>query len=447
MRFSLPTIISLLVSALYNIIDQIFIGHGVGFIGNGATNVIFPLMTISMAFAFMTGAGGAAYFSIKLGEKDEVTARKAVENSVFLLVVFGITIGLVSSIFLKPICSLFGATDAIMPYSLAYGRIITMGLPIFIVGLGLNSILRADGSPAYSMHSMMLGAIINVVLDPIFIFVFKMGVQGAAIATVLGQIATLIFSVSYLFKFKHFSLNFREFKPDFEAMKKSLTLGTSSFITQVSIMIVIVTFNNLLVHYGAQSKYGAEIPLTVLGIVMKVYQILIAIFVGFAIGSQPIVGYNYGAKNYDRVLRTFSASATAATIVSVIGFIVFFFFPQYVIALFGSENPLYVEFAITCFRTFLLLCAVNGFQIVSGIFFQSIGHPKEAAFLSLSRQIIFLLPPAFILPHFLGVKGILWAGPVGDGISFLVALVMVLVKIARLKREEKERGDLTEIAC
>ena len=305
MKFAVPCVISLLVNSLYNIVDQIFIGWGVGYLGNGATNVVFPITIIALAFASMIGDGGAAFLSLKLGEGDIDSAKKGVGNAVIMVTVVSIALMAVFLIFINPILTLFGATDALRSYALEYGYIIGMGLPFMMIPTALNSMIRADGSPKYAMFSMILGAVINTVLDPIFIFVFHMGVQGAAIATVLGQVGSFIVSVAYLFRFKTFHVDTSAFRLRAKNCKNVLSLGISSFITQIAITIVMALSNNLLASYGAQSVYGAEIPLTAMGIVMKVNQILISILVGISTGAQPIIGFNYGSKNFLRVRKAF----------------------------------------------------------------------------------------------------------------------------------------------
>ena len=307
-KFSIPCIISLLVNSLYNMVDQIFIGWGVGYLGNGATNVVFPLTMICLAFALMLGDGASSYFSLKLGEKKKEEATKGVGNGITMSIIIAILFCAITLIFLPQLLNLFGCTDALRDYALKYGGIIAIGLPFMIIGTTLNSIIRADGSPKYAMTSMVLGAILNIILDPIFIFVFKMGVEGAAIATILSQFITFILNVLYIKKFKSITLNKESFKIKLNVARKVVTLGISSFITQMSFVFVVAVENNLLAKYGAESKFGREIPITVLGIVMKISQILNSIIIGISAGSQPIFGYNYGARKFDRVKQTLSIS-------------------------------------------------------------------------------------------------------------------------------------------
>ena len=389
-KFAIPCVISLLVNSLYNIVDQIFIGWGVG-------NAIVMVTVVS----------------------------------ILLLVVF--------LVFIDPILTLFGATDTLRPYALEYGYVIGAGLPSMMIPAALNSMIRADGSPKYAMFSMILGAVINTVFDPIFIFVFHMGVRGAAIATVMGQVASFIFSVVYVFRFKSIHLSLSALRLNGKICQTILGLGISSFITQIAITVVMALTNNLLAAYGADSVYGSEIPLTATGIVMKVNQILISILVGISTGAQPIIGFNYGSKNYERVKKSFDIALIASEIVAVIAFLIFQFSPMTVVSLFGSEDGLYNEFAVMAFRIFLLFCPLTGFQTVAAIYLQAIGKPVKSAILSLARQIIFFIPAAVILPMFLGVTGVLWTGPVADGLAFVMALGLIIYERKLLKTAEASK--------
>lgn len=433
-KFAIPCVISLLVNSLYNIVDQIFIGWGVGYLGNGATNVVFPITIIALALSLMIGDGGAAYLSLKLGEGDVESAKKGVGNAVAMVTIVSIVLLVVFLVFIDPILTLFGATDVLRSYALEYGYVIGIGLPFMMIPAAVNSMIRADGSPKYAMFSMALGAVINTILDPVFIFIFQMGVRGAAIATVIGQVATFLVSVAYLFRFKTFRLARASLRLHGKTCKKVLSLGISSFITQIAITIVMALTNNLLADYGADSIYGSEIPLTAMGIVMKVNQILISILVGISTGAQPIIGFNYGAKNFARVKKAFDIALVASEVVAILAFLIFQFAPMSVVSLFGSEEGLYNEFAVMSFRIFLLLCPLTGFQTVAAIYLQAIGKPAESALLSLSRQIIFFVPTAVILPMFMGVTGVLWTGPVADGLAFVLALVLIVYERKQLKK-------------
>ena len=436
-KFAIPCVISLLVNSLYNIVDQIFIGWGVGYLGNGATNIVFPITIVALSLSLMIGDGGAAYLSLKLGEGDIESAKKGVGNAIVLVTVVSILLAAVFLIGINPILDLFGATDVLRPYALQYGTIIGLGLPFMMIPGAINSMIRADGSPKYAMFSMALGAVINTIFDPVLIFVFHMGVQGAAIATVMGQVASFVFSVIYLPRFKTLRFDLGSFRLQPRTCVRIASFGISSFITQFAITIVMALTNNLLASYGAQSVYGSEIPLTATGIVMKVNQILISILVGIAVGTQPIIGYNYGSKNYLRVKKALDIAFMISEIISIIAFLVFQFTPMTIVSLFGSEEGLYNEFAVMAFRIFLLLCPFTGFQTVVSVYLQAVGKPIKSAILSLARQIIFFVPAALILPRFLGVAGVLWTGPVADGLAFLLSLGLLIYERSQLKVAER----------
>ncbi len=435
-RFSIPCIISMLVNSLYNMVDQIFIGHGVGMLGNGATNVVFPISVIALAVSLMFGDGSSAFLSLKLGEKKEDEAANGVGTGILLSIIISIIFTLITYIFLNNLLNLFGCTPALKEYATSYGRIITLGLPFVIIGTTLNSIIRADGSPKYSMFSMVLGAVLNIILDPIFIFIFKKGVEGAALATIISQIVTFILNVLYLKKLKTIKLTSETLKPKWNYIKKVTLLGTSSFITQMSIVLVIAVENNLLGKYGASSSFGSEIPITVLGIVMKISQILYSVIIGLSVGAQPIFGYNYGSGKKERVKETLKIVLRVSLIITLISFILFQTIPDKLILLFGSGDDKYIEFACLTFRIYLMLVIANGIQMPAGIFFQAIGKSTKSAILSLSRQVLFLIPAMFILGRIFGLMGILYAGPVADGVAFILSALFLTLEIKALSKEK-----------
>ena len=433
-KFSIPCIISLVVNALYNIVDQIFIGQGVGYLGNGATNVVFPITVIGLAFALMFGDGASAYLSLKLGEKKKEEAAKGVGNGIVIAIIVSILFCAITLIFLPQLLNLFGCTDALRDYAIGYGWIIAIGLPFSMIGTTLNSIIRADGSPKFAMASMVTGAILNIILDPIFIYVFHMGVEGAAIATIFSQFVTFILNVFYMRKLKTIKLNKEALKLKFSVVRRVAALGISSFITQMTFVILISVENNLLGKYGVNTKYGSEIPITVVGIVMKVNQILSSIILGVAVGAQPIFGYNYGARKFDRVIKTLKMVLGISVVISTIAFILFQTIPDKLISIFGSGDANYMEFACLTFRIYLMLCICNGVQIPAGIFFQAIGKSSRSAILSLSRQIVLLIPAMFILSSIFGLMGVLYAAPVADGIAFILAATLLILAVKKLKK-------------
>lgn len=313
-----------------------------------------------------------------------------------------------------------------------------------MIATALSSIIRADGNPRYSMISMVAGAVLNIILDPIFIFVFKMGISGAAWATVISQLATFILNIDYMKRFKTIKLTKEDFKLKFSIIKRITMLGISSLISLASAVVVMSIQNNLLAKYGENSRFGAEIPITVLGIVMKITQILNSIILGVATGAQPIMGYNYGAEKYDRVKSTLKLVLKVNFVIATIAFILFQTIPEQLISIFGKGDELYTEFACIAFRIYLLLYILSTVQLAAGIFFQSIGKSIKSAWISLSRQIIILIPAMFILGKFFGVEGILYSGPVGDGVAFLLSAILIVIDLKKLGKEKYQSSSLID---
>ena len=443
LSFAIPSVISMLVNSIYNIVDQIFIGQNVGYLGNAATNVVFPLVVVATALALLFGDGASSFLSLSLGEKDIKKAKKGIGATISAVFILAIVLFLICFIFLPQLLQLLGATENTMQYALDYGRIIVIGFPFMIIYTALNSIIRADGSPKYSMVSMASGAILNIVLDYLFVVVFEWGIEGAAIATVIGQVVSFIISFSYLFRFKSFKLKLKDLKIN-STIKKVASYGVSSAITQLTIVAVVIVMNNALTKYGADSKYGEDIPLSVYGIVMKVNQIFMSIVIGIAVGGQPIIGYNYGANNIPRVKETIKTIIKIICVVGIIATIGFQFFGKQIISIFGSESDLYNEFAVLCFRFNLMLTLLNSFQIFCGILFQSLGKPKYAAICSLSRQIIFLIPAILIFGYFFGVMGCICAGILADALAFILATILFARVYKKLGKEKLKKENIEE---
>lgn len=437
LRFSVPCIMSLIVSALYNIVDQIFIGWGVGYLGNGATNVVFPITVISLALALMIGDGCAAYLSLCLGQKRTEDAADSVGNAALLSALVGLVMALLFWIFKEQILLAFGATENNIAYAREYFDYIILGIPFYVFGNAVNSIIRADGSPAFAMVSTLVGCIMNVILDPVAIFILGWGMRGAALATIAGQIVTAILGVGYLAHAKSFSLIRDSFKLQGRLLKSFLPLGISSFLTQISIVITMFVMNNTLVVYGAASKYGADIPLTVVGIVMKVYQIVISVVIGIAAGCQPIIGYNYGLGAVGRVRDIYKIMLKTEIIVGMISMLLFELFPLQIISIFGSESGLYNEFAVITFRIYMLTIIIGCVQKSTSVFLQAIGCPMLSMSLSLLKDFIVSVPAIIILPYFLGVTGAVWSAPLADIIS-LVAVILFMKHVWAGKLANKE---------
>ncbi len=439
LKFSLPTVVSLLATALYNIVDQVYIGWGVGYLGNAATNVTFPLVSITMALSLLIGNGCAANFSLSLGQGDKERAAQYVGNALALQSGVGLALAILATIFLEPLLMLFGTTDKVMAYALSYGRIILLGTPMVMVTMGLSNIIRADSSPRYAMWSSLLGAIMNVVLDPIFIFSWglDMGVAGAAWATVISQVASFLISVAYIKKFRCIALAKRHLALRWSVVRPIATLGASSLLNHTTLTVIQIVVNNSLAYYGAQSHYGAEIPLSALGIVMKVNQIMMSLLVGIAIGGQPITGYNYGAGNFHRVRQVYFASVTMATVCAFGAFLVFQFAPDLIIGVFGHENDLYNDFARLCFRIYLFMVPLMGFQTVTAVYFQATGRPGKSIVLTLIQRLGFMVPACLILPLFWGLRGLLFSAPVADSLAMVVTVCYILPELKRLRSMEQ----------
>lgn len=437
LNFSIPCIISMLVGALYNIVDQIFIGWGVGYLGNTATNIVYPFTVIALSLALLFGDGASALFSLSLGSKDDKKVSKSIGNAVITLVLVSLVLTLFGFIFKSNILKLFGVTEASFDFANDYLTVILIGIPFYVIGQGLNGIIRADGSPRYAMIATLSGAILNIILDPIAIFALGMGIKGAAIATIVGQIVTFILTVLYFRKSKKFKLSKDSLKPDKEVIKREALLGVSSFITQISIVLVIAVCNNLVVKYGSLSKYGADIPLSAIGIVMKVFGIVIALVIGTSIGGQPIIGFNYGAGNKKRVKEIFNLIIRTNLFVGVIAFIVFQVFPQAIINIFGSESELYNEYALYCFRIYLSGITLTCITKTCSIYLQAIGKSFKSMFISVMRDVVLFIPALIVLAKMFGIVGMLWAALVADVIAFIIAIFMTF--------ERKNKVSISEV--
>lgn len=436
-QFAIPSIISMVVSSLYNIVDQIFIGQGVGYLGNAATNVAFPLTTICMAICLMLGIGTASRFSLNLGAKNYDKVRSVVGNAIVCMIGAGVLYEVIVQAFLPVLLVAFGATETIMPYALEYTRIITVGIPFLIAGNISSNMIRADGSPQYSMVCMVVGAIVNTVLDPIFIFICKWGVAGAAWATIIGQVVSCIVAVRYLFHFKHVDLHKEDIRFSFEETKDTCAIGISAGINQLAILLVQIVMNNSLTHYGALSIYGADIPLAACGIVMKTNGILMSFVIGISQGMQPIVGFNYGAKKFDRVKRVLKLALLSNFVISFIFWFLYEFQTGLLLSIFGSQDGLYFEFAQIFMRVFLSMSLFNGIQILSSGFFSSIGKPMKGMILSLTRQVLFFVPCALIFGKMFGLNGIMFAGPISDGVALVVAIFLLSREMMHLTKQSE----------
>ena len=433
-KFAIPAIISMLVSALYNIVDQIFIGQGVGMLGNAATNVAFPVTTIATALALLLGIGGASNYNLEMGAGREKKASSIAGTALSTLVITGVILAVAVLLFLRPLLSLFGATTDVMPYAVDYLGITAVGLPFYALSIGGNHIVRADRSPTYSMTCVLTGAIINTILDPLFIFGFGWGIKGAAWATVIGQVVSGILVIIYFGKFRKMYLGMSMLKPSLECLKAIISLGMASCINQIAMAVVQIVLNNILRYYGGLSVYGSDIPIACVGVISKVNQVFMAICIGISQGCQPIWGFNYGAKKYDRVRLAYRYSVTACTVIATIFFLCFQLFPHQIVSIFGTGSDLYFQFAERYLKIFMFMTFANGIQPMSSGFFTSIGKAKLGIVMSLTRQVLFLLPLIIIFSLILGIDGVMYAGPIADAAAFVLAILFARRELVAMKK-------------
>lgn len=443
LSFAIPCVISMLINSVYNIVDQIFIGKGVGTLGNAATNVIFPLVIIANAISGLIGNGASANLSLRLGEKKEDEAKKCIGSAITLTIIVSIVFSIIIYLLLPNLVYLLGCTENVYHYALDYGRIILIGAPFMITYSAIASIIRADGSPKYSMILLVVGAIINIILDPILIFNFNMGVKGGAIATVVGQVVSCIMALVYIPKIKSVKLEKSDFKLD-KSITRTLGLGLSSFITQATVLALFVFMNNIMTKYGATSKFGSDIPLSVYGVISKINSLYISTILGISIGSQPIIGFNYGAGNYSRVRETLKKVLVINMIVGIIFNTIFFLFPTELAGIFISKTDhsydLFMEFAVLMCRSFLLVCCLNFLEMTTSIVVQSLGNVKKATAVSFIRQIILFIPIALILCILCkkGIYGALYAGCISDSITFVISIFILLSEYKKLKDDNQD---------
>lgn len=439
--FALPAVVGMLVNAVYNIVDQIFIGQGVGYLGNAATTVAFPIVSIVLAMATLIGAGGSAYAAIKLGEKREEEAERTLGTVFILSLIGGIAMAIIGLVFLTPILTLFGATPSNMEYSRQYAAIMMIGLPFNVLGISLSNMARTDGSPKLSMYSIVIGALLNCVLDPLYIFVFGWGVAGAALATIQSQILSAVVLMFYFWK-KGKSMRFRKKNMVFDGYiaKRVSSLGISSCITQSAQAVMQIIMNNSLVYYGNLSIVGGDVALSSMGIVLKISMIIISFCIGIGVGSQPIMGFNRGAQLPKRIKKCYMLAVGSSTVIVLIGWLICETMPHIILNVFGSADANFTDFATKAMRIYLFGIFASGFQIVTTNYFQATGQPLKASILSMLRQLLLLIPLIVVLPMFFGVDGILFAGPIADITSGIIVSFFAFHEIKKLnewiKRDE-----------
>ena len=435
-RYAVPCIISLLVGALYNIVDQIFIANAsyLGSYGNAANTVVFPLTVVALAIAVMIGDGCCAFVSISLGKKEQKMAKKSVGNSVVMILAGSIVLTAVYLIFSEQIIAMFDGTvnSETFRHSKEYFFYISLGIPFYMFGQAMNPIIRADGNPKFAMISTLAGAVLNIIFDPVFIFVFRWGMMGAAVATVLGQVVTAALAVWYLLRMKIIKPAREDYRLSRFVCGRTLLMGITSFLSQISLVAAMAAINNMLRKYGAMDAvFGqeefAQIPMAVVGIVMKFFQIVISIVVGMAAGCIPIVGFNMGAGKKDRVRELFTKLLIAEVTVGLIAFILAECFPRQLIAIFGAANEsvYYTEFAVKAFRTYLCMVILACVNKACYIFLQAMGKAAESTALSMIREVVFGVGFALLLPVFFGLNGVLYSMPVSDILTFVIAVFLI----------------------
>lgn len=440
-KFAVPSIVAMLVSSLYNIVDQFFIGQRVGELGNAATNISFPLSISCVSIALLFGIGGASAFNISVGhgeynQKEKETAVYYMGNAAVMLFICGLILCVVSQLFLEPMLYFFGSPDDVLGYAKVYTRIVSFGFPFLIFATGGGHLIRADGRPKFTMICNLVGAVINTILDALFVFGFNWGMSGAALATVIGQVVSGVMAMWLLAHCKTVEITKEHLIVRKKYVMRIISLGAAPCINQLALMVIQIVMNKSLKYYGAVSAYGESVPLACAGIITKVNQVYLAFIIGISQGLQPIVSFNYGAKYFKRAREGYIKACICGFAVSAVAFLLFQFAPRQIISIFGDGSEEYYKFAVNYFRIFLFFTFINFSQKISSNYFTAIGKPKGGIFLSLTQQIMFLLPLIIILPLFFGIDGIMYAGPAADLISAAVALFMVMHELN--KKEYKE---------
>lgn len=435
-QFAIPSIIAMLVGALYNIVDQFFIGRSIGELGNAATNIAFPFSISCVSLALLFGIGGASAFNLTMGEGDREKAPYYIGNSVSMILILGTILAVVAEVFLHPLLNFFGSPADVFPLAAEYTRITAIGFPMLILQGGGAHLVRADGSPRYSMMCNLVGAIINTILDALFVFGFGWGMKGAAIATIIGQYISAAMVIWYLCRYKTVKLKLKHFVPRFSYFGRSASLGTASFFNQIAMMVVQIVLNNSLKYYGARSVYGESIPIACVGIISKVGMMFFSFIIGISQGLQPIISFNYGAKQFKRVKDALMLALKIGLILSIGAFLVFQIFPLQIIKIFGEGSQEYFDFAVKYFRIYFFFIFLNFVQPIVSNFFTATGRPQRGMFLSLTRQILFLLPLLIILPRFFGIDGIIYSGPIADGVAVATTIVMAVIELKNPRYRE-----------
>lgn len=439
MKFSVPAIIGMVVNALYNVVDRIFVGNGVGSLGIAGITIAFPIMVFMMACQMLIGLGANSLIAIRLGEGKKEEAELILGNTFILLVIQAFAVAIGGTLLLDKLLIVSGASAAVLPYARDYIYIILWGGIFQSIGFGMNHIIRSEGNPKVAMFTMLIGAILNTILDPLFIFVFDWGIKGAALATIIAQVVSGAW-VLYHFISKRGTLRFKavNFKLNFAITKSIFALGSAPFAMQLAASLLNVIMNKAL------TTHGGDIAISGMGVVMSISTLILMPIFGINQGSQPIIGYNYGAKNYDRVKETLKLAIIGATGISILGYIGTQLFPSQMVAFFNPEDAELIAFGTRAIRIYLALVPIIGFQIVSANYFQAVGKPKHAGFLSLSRQVLVLIPALLILPKFFQLDGALMAGPVADLVSSIVTAIFIIREMKKLGIQHEDQENMRE---
>lgn len=430
-QFAVPSMVAMLVGALYNIVDQFFIGRYVGELGNAATNIAFPLTTSCTAIALLCGIGGASAFNLAMGGGRKDEAGHYIGNAITTMVGAGVLLCLLVQLYLTPMLRFFGSPKDVLPFAETYTGITAIGFPFLIIGTGGGHLMRADGSPRMTMICNITGAVINTVLDYLFVGVFGWEMAGAAWATVIGQFVSAMLVFNYFTRFKTVKLSLKHLVLKDRIIGKVLSLGTAPCSNQLAMMVVQIVLNNSLKYYGGQSDFGESIPIACVGIISKVCMVFFSFVIGISQGLQPIVSFNYGAENYGRVKKAYKLAIGASFAISMFAFFMFQVFPRQIIRLFGEGSEEYYQFAVRYFKVYMFFICLTFIQPITSNFFTAIGKPVKGVFLSLTRQIIFLIPLILILPRFMGLDGILYAGPIADFAAISTATIMAVLEFKR----------------
>ena len=442
LKFAIPAIAGQLIETIYNISDQVWIGHGVGYLGNAATNIAFPITLLCSAIANMFGIGVVTSFNLLLGAGKKDDAAHVAGTSLTLMTICGVVLGIIVFVFVEPLVKAFGATERILPYAVTYSRIIAVGMPFFVISLGASSLIRADGSPGYAMFAIVAGCGLNMILDPIFVFVLKLGIAGPAYTSVIGQVVSFILVMAYMPRFKNAKITAKILRPRFESVKSISRLGVSALLNFFMTMVTQIIVNNMLRIHGATSVYGSDIAIAVAGVVVKISSVVDSFSSGTGRGAQPILAFNFGAKNYIRVKEIHKLESIWIAGFSIIVFLCFQLFPRQIVSIFGTGNELYYQFAERYMRICMMMICLTGIGTITRTLFTSIGKPYISIFITILQNLFFLIPLVLILPRFFGLNGVVYSRPIADFLYMLVVFTLTAKEFRTLTQLEQKKNTI-----